>query len=318
MKTLTILALVFSKIRIFSSTSRFWEVGVRTWKLWANNQKVKNDHRRMYSVWEHFPLSPNHISLVICLGSGYHGSMQVYMEMGELARRSSSTANGEKLAYHPLDMNRETTLCLGKEWYRFPSSFFLPSAKWQVGLLRSEFRGLLPKPYARGPNATALVPADMNDRNREEISRYARALSARTHPRTTEHRLWMRRWKKKSCRVGVTSWHHWIAEDSRFSKMLLILFKSQLFIWKLKKRALSGSETVDATIGVFGRPPTIDKFQPQLLEIWSRLTHQLLKLQIFLPKKGKCWEVGAGDWQSMPDIFFCFFWVADEQVLGEG
>ncbi len=46
-------------------------------------------------------------------------------------------------------------------------------------------------------------------------------------------------------------------------------------------------------------------------DFWSRLTHQLLgrlksaipSLPIVLPKKGKFWEVGVGDWQSMQDSF---------------
>jgi hypothetical protein len=44
--------------------------------------------------------------------------------------------------------------------------------------------------------------------------------------------------EKKNCQVGVTSWHRWIADDSRVSKMPLILLKIQLFIGKLKKRGM--------------------------------------------------------------------------------
>ncbi|VIO95102.1 Plasmid Maintenance Protein containing protein [Brugia malayi] len=74
-------------------------------------------------------------------------------------------------------------ICIGKEWYRFPSSFFLPSGiknkKNQVlvaelNFIKSEFTGLLPKPYMKGflPEVTRVIPTDMNDLNREEISRY--------------------------------------------------------------------------------------------------------------------------------------------------
>uniref|UniRef100_A0A1I8EBT8 Mannosyltransferase n=1 Tax=Wuchereria bancrofti TaxID=6293 RepID=A0A1I8EBT8_WUCBA len=74
-------------------------------------------------------------------------------------------------------------ICIGKEWYRFPSSFFLPSGiknnKNQVlvaelNFIKSEFTGLLPKPYVKGflPEVTRVIPTDMNDLNREEISRY--------------------------------------------------------------------------------------------------------------------------------------------------
>ncbi|CAJ0606550.1 unnamed protein product [Cylicocyclus nassatus] len=73
-------------------------------------------------------------------------------------------------------------LCVGKEWYRFPSSFFLPqtaldarSRKRGIHLhfLKSEFSGLLPKyfPQGRLPFITRRIPTEMNDLNQEEMSR---------------------------------------------------------------------------------------------------------------------------------------------------
>ncbi|VDM83463.1 unnamed protein product [Strongylus vulgaris] len=75
------------------------------------------------------------------------------------------------------------SLCVGKEWYRYPSSFFLPqtaidgrSRKRGVHLhfLKSEFSGLLPKYYPQGrlPFITRRIPTEMNDLNQEEMSRY--------------------------------------------------------------------------------------------------------------------------------------------------
>lgn len=43
---------------------------------------------------------------------------------------------------------------------------------WNLQFLRSEFRGQLPKPYSSGEDATKIIPTDMNDLNREEMSRY--------------------------------------------------------------------------------------------------------------------------------------------------
>ncbi len=67
----------------------------------------------------------------------------------------------------------------------------------------------------------------------------------------------------------------------------------------------------------FSKPRTRTAYS----DFWSRLTPQLLgrlkstipNLQIYLPKKGKFWEVG--DWQSMQDSISGF---ADEQVLVKG
>ncbi|KRZ38612.1 Alpha-1,2-mannosyltransferase ALG9 [Trichinella pseudospiralis] len=64
-------------------------------------------------------------------------------------------------------------LCVGKEWYRFPSSFYLPD-NVQLHFLKSEFSGQLPKPFVSEPlpARTRLIPTDMHDDNREELSRY--------------------------------------------------------------------------------------------------------------------------------------------------
>eukprot|EP00039_Didymoeca_costata_P012120 m.173373 g.173373 ORF g.173373 m.173373 type:complete len:528 (-) comp15387_c0_seq1:1842-3425(-) len=67
------------------------------------------------------------------------------------------------------NLNVEGNVCLGKEWHRYPGSFFLPpSAKFQF--IKSEFAGLLPKPFGLG--GTSVIPTEMNNMNLEEPSRY--------------------------------------------------------------------------------------------------------------------------------------------------
>ena len=41
--------------------------------------------------------------------------------------------------------HREVKVCLGKEWYRFGSSFFIPNAEQKVSFVKSGFDGLLPQ-----------------------------------------------------------------------------------------------------------------------------------------------------------------------------
>jgi alpha-1,2-mannosyltransferase len=41
---------------------------------------------------------------------------------------------------------RKLTVCIGKEWYRFPSYYFLPSG-FEIAFVKSGFAGLLPKHY---------------------------------------------------------------------------------------------------------------------------------------------------------------------------
>ena len=48
---------------------------------------------------------------------------------------------------------------------------------WHLQFLRSEFQGQLPKPYSSESLATRLIPSDMNDMNKEEMSRYVRIIS---------------------------------------------------------------------------------------------------------------------------------------------
>lgn len=68
-------------------------------------------------------------------------------------------------------------VCYGKEWYRFPTSYFLPR-DMQAKFIRSEFRGLLPgefQPFGQDSAiipGTHLIPQGMNDRNEEDIGKY--------------------------------------------------------------------------------------------------------------------------------------------------
>ena len=82
--------------------------------------------------------------------------------------------------FEPLEQQgaKGDSICLGKEWYRFPSSFFLPN-DMRAKFISSEFRGLLPGEF---PEATmgylsrvesaSLIPPGMNDRNEEDSGKY--------------------------------------------------------------------------------------------------------------------------------------------------
>jgi alpha-1,2-mannosyltransferase len=68
-------------------------------------------------------------------------------------------------------------VCLGKEWYRFPSSYFLPNQS-RAKFVKSEFSGLLPGEFSEAvigfglfPGAN-LIPLGMNDENIEDPSKY--------------------------------------------------------------------------------------------------------------------------------------------------
>lgn len=69
------------------------------------------------------------------------------------------------------------SVCFGKEWYRFPSSFFLPNGM-RAKFIRSEFRGLLPGEFPDATSykdlvaGTSQLPTGMNDRNLEDPGKY--------------------------------------------------------------------------------------------------------------------------------------------------
>ncbi|XP_062894824.1 alpha-1,2-mannosyltransferase ALG9 isoform X1 [Mobula hypostoma] len=102
------------------------------------------------------------ISRSVALFRGYHAPLDLYPEFHRIATDPST---------HTVPEGRPVNVCVGKEWYRFPSSFLLPD-NWQLQFVASEFRGQLPKPFAKGRKATRIHPTDMNDQNREEPSRY--------------------------------------------------------------------------------------------------------------------------------------------------
>jgi glycosyl transferase family 22 (putative mannosyltransferase) len=90
------------------------------------------------------------------LATGYTAPLKVYLPLQELAK--------------PGD-----TVCLGKEWYRFPSSYFLPDGV-HAKFIKSAFTGLLPGEYnEHGPgyfSGTWSIPFGMNDENIEDPGKY--------------------------------------------------------------------------------------------------------------------------------------------------
>jgi alpha-1,2-mannosyltransferase len=85
------------------------------------------------------------------------------------------------LIYEPLQdkslANSSSYVCFGKDWYRFPSSHFLPR-DMHAKFIKSEFDGLLPGQFSEAATGfgffpgTWLLPAGMNDRNEEDPGKY--------------------------------------------------------------------------------------------------------------------------------------------------
>uniref|UniRef100_A0A0N5A809 Mannosyltransferase n=1 Tax=Syphacia muris TaxID=451379 RepID=A0A0N5A809_9BILA len=119
------------------------------------------------------------LSRSIALYRNYSAPMKIYKGLNE---HLSDPANLDDIA-RTENNGTVIKICVGKEWYRFPSSFFMPAKitdrkgkLWETELdfIKCEFSGLLPKYYASGvlPNISRLIPSEMNDLNLEEKSRY--------------------------------------------------------------------------------------------------------------------------------------------------
>ncbi|EFO27810.1 plasmid Maintenance protein containing protein [Loa loa] len=155
----TIDALPRIGIYLFGGRSRgFWQACVIGWLL-------------IFSVLS--------VSRSAAIYRNYFSSVEVYKVLNE---HMLNYSNRNEL-YSAEDNSTVIHICIGKEWYRFPSSFFLPTSiknnKNQVliaklDFIKSEFAGLLPKPYVKGslPEVTRVIPTEMNNLNREEINRY--------------------------------------------------------------------------------------------------------------------------------------------------
>lgn len=94
------------------------------------------------------------LSRILALYKNYHAPMDVFMEL------STSRDIWEDVDAKKVDV------CIGKDWYRYPNSFFLPSTKYSIRFLKSDFRGMLPAYYSNKENATQIEHSYFNDMNR--------------------------------------------------------------------------------------------------------------------------------------------------------
>lgn len=98
----------------------------------------------------------------------YSAPLRVYHHLHEHVLPSAARS----ALHSDASLQPSVNLCIAKEWYRFPSSFFLPTNATRVQFVKSAFAGLLPKPFEQHENATSVVPTHMNNKNQEEPSRY--------------------------------------------------------------------------------------------------------------------------------------------------
>lgn len=68
-----------------------------------------------------------------------------------------------------------STICVGSEWHRFPSSFFVPDYVKEVRWIDDGFRGLLPFPFNSTMGGTAAAPPYFNNKNKASDEQYVQS-----------------------------------------------------------------------------------------------------------------------------------------------
>lgn len=100
------------------------------------------------------------LSRVAALYYNYHAPMDILMELNTFHLENTHSPNARY------------NVCMGKDWYRYPGSFFLPASNFRVRFLRSEFKGILPAYYDEGVNGTKIAHDYFNDMNQENDAMY--------------------------------------------------------------------------------------------------------------------------------------------------
>lgn len=100
------------------------------------------------------------ISRILALYHNYHAPLDLMMEL--------NTYNHEQGLRNDVTYN----ICLGKDWYRFPNSFFLPSKQFRVRFLESEFQGILPAYFSEFENGSTVIHPYFNDKNQANRAMY--------------------------------------------------------------------------------------------------------------------------------------------------
>ncbi|EPS64624.1 hypothetical protein M569_10155, partial [Genlisea aurea] len=73
---------------------------------------------------------------------------------------------------HHDDVGEGAVVCVGSEWHRFPSSFFIPEYINEVRWIDDGFRGLLPFPFNSSLGGTSAAPSYFNDKNQASDKQY--------------------------------------------------------------------------------------------------------------------------------------------------
>ncbi|THG20115.1 hypothetical protein TEA_026075 [Camellia sinensis var. sinensis] len=122
--------------------------------------------------------NPNHNSLLVTMAKSVR-PLVLGLVLCSSHARTFSLIHGysapleiyKHLEYHA-DVGMGSQICVGSEWHRFPSSFFIPDHVGQVRWIDDGFRGLLPFPFNSTLGGTSAAPPYFNNKNKASDEQY--------------------------------------------------------------------------------------------------------------------------------------------------
>lgn len=109
-------------------------------------------------------------SRIIMQIKSYRAPLDIYRHLSDVELQRGIGPRDAPSEY--MSTLREINICVGKEWYRFPASFFLPDRRFRIRFVRSGFTGLMPKPFREDGNGTRVIPSGMNEFNKEDPAQF--------------------------------------------------------------------------------------------------------------------------------------------------
>ncbi|KAK9454857.1 Alg9-like mannosyltransferase family-domain-containing protein [Dipodascopsis uninucleata] len=108
------------------------------------------------------------ISRIFALYDFYYAPITTYKQLWHV----NNNYKTEEDIYSTMD--RQINVCVGREWYRYTTSYFLQD-NMRLKFIKSDFNGMLPAEFLEGTDikeATSNIPSGLNNINKEEPSYY--------------------------------------------------------------------------------------------------------------------------------------------------
>lgn len=127
----------------------FYRVKTLVYKIRPGNHYL--DHTMMIAGIGLLVTTVLGVSRIVSLYRNYHAPLDLVMDLNQVPKEDLQKSS------------QIYNVCIGKDWHRYPSSFFLPSSNFRVRFLKSEFKGILPAYF----DGTQTIHSYFNDQNKE-------------------------------------------------------------------------------------------------------------------------------------------------------